>query len=531
MKKLYVFILMFIFVITLNVNAMDVEWVSSERFDNIDIVKDIGLVYNEQGSAIINKWGQIVSPFTRNEKRVTLNGLVAVLGDNNCIGFYNNKGEQVTDYIYDAFIDVNEKSGIRQVGYLSNLIGFPSGGDGSSDLIPVSLDGKFGYINPYGTTVIPHKYEYAYGFHQGIAMICADGILSDYGTYTNGKYGFIKESGEEILPPDSYWMASYFDKNKGYAYASNGEGDSVLIDKEGNVFKTDKTGYAPVSDYIFLNEEYTRYSVVDKMGNTVIPWTWCYGIDYINGRFIYNNGMYNEKNELIYKAPDGASLYTKMTDYDTNFIYIKVPHPEIDAYSLIGCLDMNGNTIIEPKFQTVLDLGEGLIYARSENENLLFDYNGKLLLKLNGQIDYDFSHNGFFAMRDFDTMKFGIAVNPLVHPKIYLNGKKLSFTDAYPFIENARTLVPLRSVFEEMGADVLWDNDNSTVTVKKDNKVISMTVGVKTIKFNDTYSEIDTCPAIIDDRVYIPLRAFSENLFMDVIWDGENYKIDINNKK
>ena len=33
-------------------------------------------------------------------------------------------------------------------------------------------------------------------------------------------------------------------------------------------------------------------------------------------------------------------------------------------------------------------------------ENFLFDYSGKKLMKLNGQIDYDFSHNGFFALKD-----------------------------------------------------------------------------------------------------------------------------------
>ena len=526
MKRFVLLICALTLFLSLPVFSMELEWASDQVYSIIDIGKDIGLVYNEKGSAVINKYCQIVTPFTENQKRITPNGLVAVLGDNGYIGFINNKGEQVTEFIYDAFSDTHEKSHITQIGYLSHLTGFPSAGDGSSDLIPVSINKKFGYINSYGTTVIPHKYEYAYGFHQGIAMICADGILSDYGTYTNGKYGFIKETGEEILPPDSYWIASYFQKDRGYASAGNGVGDSVLIDKDGNIFKCDNDGFAPVADYIFLNSEYGRYSVVDKNKNTVIPWTWCYGIELYNNRFIYNNGIYNLNNELIYQAPEGASLYTVSND-DKNFMYLRVPHPEIDAYALIGCLDMNGNTVIEPIYQSVLDLGEGIIYARSETENFLFDYNGKQLMKLNGQVDYDFSHNGFFAMRDFDSMKFKIAVNPLVHPKIYLNKEKVQFSDAYPFIENQRTLVPLRAVFEKLGAEVLWDDSTSTATVKKDDKVISMTEGRNIITVNGVESTIDVSPKIIDDRTYIPLRAFSENLGFTVNWDENTYEINI----
>ena len=507
--------------------CMELEWVSNDRFSSVDIGENIGLVYNDEGSAIINKFGQIVSPFTENLKRVTPNGLVAVLGDNNYIGFFNNKGEQITEFIYDAYVDTHEKSGATQVGYLSNMS--YRAGDGSSDLLPVSLNNKFGYINSYGSLVIECKYEYAYGFHGPLAMVCADGILSDYGTYTNGKYGFIKETGEEVLAPDSYWVASNFDIQKGYASASNGKNDTVLIDKDGNIFKCDENGFAPVADYVFLSsEDYGRHCVMDKQGNIIVPWVWTYDlIRFSHQRFIYNNGIYTLDNELIYQAPEGCAIFDKISNHDENFIYLKVPHPEIDGYTLIGLLDFNGNTVIEPKYQTVLDLGEGLIYARSESENFLFDYNGKLLMKLNGQIDYSFSHNGFFEMRDFDTMKFGIAVNPLVHPKVYIGEEKVKFTDAYPYLKNSRTLVPLRAVFEKMGAEVLWDNDTETVTVKKDNKTISMTVGINVIKVNGKDSEIDISPVLEDDRVYIPLRAFSESLGAEVFWNEDDYTVII----
>ncbi|NLG33430.1 MAG: hypothetical protein GX550_07915, partial [Syntrophomonadaceae bacterium] len=36
-------------------------------------------------------------------------------------------------------------------------------------------------------------------------------------------------------------------------------------------------------------------------------------------------------------------------------------------------------------------------------------------------------------------------------PTVVLDGKQLSFSDTQPIIEDGRTLVPLRSIFESMG--------------------------------------------------------------------------------
>ena len=52
--------------------------------------------------------------------------------------------------------------------------------------------------------------------------------------------------------------------------------------------------------------------------------------------------------------------------------------------------------------------------------------------------------------------------------KIFVNGKQVICEDVDPFIENDHTLVPMRAIFEALGASVDWDGDTRTVTVEKE---------------------------------------------------------------
>ena len=46
---------------------------------------------------------------------------------------------------------------------------------------------------------------------------------------------------------------------------------------------------------------------------------------------------------------------------------------------------------------------------------------------------------------------------------VTVNGNNVSFVEITPFIENDHTLVPMREIFEALGADVQWDNETRTV--------------------------------------------------------------------
>ena len=110
--------------------------------------------------------------------------------------------------------------------------------------------------------------------------------------------------------------------------------------------------------------------------------------------------------------------------------------------------------------------------------------------------------------------------------KVMLNDEVLSF-DVEPQIIDDRTVMPMRAIFEALGAEVNWDDETRTVTAVKDNTTIKMTIGSKVMYVNDIPIELDVAPLIINDRTLVPGRAVAESLGADVSWDGETRTVMI----
>lgn len=110
-------------------------------------------------------------------------------------------------------------------------------------------------------------------------------------------------------------------------------------------------------------------------------------------------------------------------------------------------------------------------------------------------------------------------------PTVILDGKQLSF-DVPPTIENGRTLVPLRAIFEALGAEVQWDGATQTVTATKGGTTIKLTVGGQAYK-NGQPVTLDVPAKIINGRTLVPLRFVSEALGASVKWDGSTQTITI----
>lgn len=113
---------------------------------------------------------------------------------------------------------------------------------------------------------------------------------------------------------------------------------------------------------------------------------------------------------------------------------------------------------------------------------------------------------------------------------VNLNGEKLEF-DVAPEIIDGCTMVPLRRIFEEIGALVKWDGETNTVTARKGAKTVSMTIGEKavTVTKNDTSEKADTDAAlvVVSGRTLFPLRAAAESFGLDVSWDNETKTAEI----
>ena len=120
-------------------------------------------------------------------------------------------------------------------------------------------------------------------------------------------------------------------------------------------------------------------------------------------------------------------------------------------------------------------------------------------------------------------------VPAFAHPPItvYVDGEKLNF-DQPPIIKEDRTLVPMRKIFEALGAKVYWDEPSQRVTAVSGSDVIVLYIGQSGLYKNNQLVYTMPVPAqIINDRTLVPLRAVAESLGCEVGWDGIDYVIDI----
>ncbi len=110
---------------------------------------------------------------------------------------------------------------------------------------------------------------------------------------------------------------------------------------------------------------------------------------------------------------------------------------------------------------------------------------------------------------------------------VVVDGSMLSF-DTAPTMVNDRVLVPMRAIFEYLGAKVLWDGDTETVTATKDGVTISLSIGKERAGVGDNIVYLDSPPILVNDRTLVPIRFVSESLGAKVDWDQNAYQVVIN---
>lgn len=103
---------------------------------------------------------------------------------------------------------------------------------------------------------------------------------------------------------------------------------------------------------------------------------------------------------------------------------------------------------------------------------------------------------------------------------IYVDGIKLA-SDTEPIVYENRTLLPLRAVFESLGAAVEWQEESRTVLSEREDVKICVTVGEDFLLKNDEKVPLDVPALIRDNRTLIPLRAVAESFGCKVFWDGD----------
>lgn len=110
---------------------------------------------------------------------------------------------------------------------------------------------------------------------------------------------------------------------------------------------------------------------------------------------------------------------------------------------------------------------------------------------------------------------------------VKVDGKEVKFPNAKPMALAGRTMVPLRGVFEAIGAYVEWNPELRSVTARKLNEEVILRIGEKIAKKNNAEIQIDAPPRIISGTTMVPLRFIAESLGAKVSYDRANNIVDI----
>lgn len=121
---------------------------------------------------------------------------------------------------------------------------------------------------------------------------------------------------------------------------------------------------------------------------------------------------------------------------------------------------------------------------------------------------------------------FAVMNHNLVHaqtsPSVFINGAQVSFEQP-PVLLNDRVFVPLRGISEGLDAQTQWNSETRSITITKDSKIITLTVGDIKADIGGNPYILDVAPYVSDKgRTLVPLRFISEAFDIKVNWKNGN---------
>ena len=96
--------------------------------------------------------------------------------------------------------------------------------------------------------------------------------------------------------------------------------------------------------------------------------------------------------------------------------------------------------------------------------------------------------------------------------RVEVDGRVVQFKGMPPRSVMGRLLVPMRGIFEEMGAYVEYDTTKKRVTARMGNEELQLTLGDRIARRNGAEILMDLPPQVVEGTVMVPLRFIAESL-------------------
>ncbi len=119
------------------------------------------------------------------------------------------------------------------------------------------------------------------------------------------------------------------------------------------------------------------------------------------------------------------------------------------------------------------------------------------------------------------TVTLAISVGAQGAVRVFVDGDQVLF-DQPPITQGGRVLVPLRGIFEKMGALVEWNPSTRTVRAARGTTLVELQIGSRIARVDGQAVTLDVPPMVVRGRTLVPLRFISESLGAMVEYRAES---------
>jgi hypothetical protein len=350
---------------------------------------------------------------------------------------------------------------------------------------------------------------------------------------------------------------SGFDLPHGYIDKYYGNLEELFIQKQGEITRNKYSDYSriilaltaigkDVSNVAGYNplEKLNDFESVKKQG--------------INGPqfalIAKNSGGYDlssEKALLNYildkELPGGGfCLSGSIADPDITAIAIQAISAYKDQKEIKEVIDRALDKLLEMELDNAESLSQAIIALTSMGIDpekygyvtSLLNYrlkDGSFRHELKGDSDFMPTEQALLALAAYKLFRNGestiydmkdVNAGKLYKYKVLLNGRYMVF-DQPPINVEGRVLVPMRAIFESLGATVKWEQDIKRVTGTLDDINVILTIGDKKVYLNNKEIDLDVPALVQNGRTMVPVRFISESLNAKVDWDADTSTVII----
>lgn len=232
-----------------------------------------------------------------------------------------------------------------------------------------------------------------------------------------------------------------------------------------------------------------------------------------------NEIWYTNKRELGKIFLDSGTKQTQTSLLGVDYFNELAQNPDNPNHWLVGSVPGLGNVFNDFKIAETLDGGKSWHAVpglwSSQIHEILFQ---------KGTTEVFFATMG--GLMIYDYAKYQEYLNSKV--TIVVNGKAADYSEQ-PVIDNNRVMVPMRELFEQLGATVNYNEETGVISANKDGNYVTLTAGTDTAIINGEEYKMEITPYISEKgKTMVPIRFAAEALDIGVGWNDDARMVYVN---